>query len=169
MPAGDLILGLDPGSLVTGYGLIVAGPGADARLVETGVIRAPAKEPLTRRLIAIHQGVAGLIARLGPAEVAIEDVFSAKNPRAALALGQARAAAILAAALAGLPVHEYSPAMVKKALVGHGQAGKEQVAYMVCQILHCPAPPALDASDALAVALMHHAARRLNGALGARP
>ncbi len=168
------VLGLDPGSRVCGYG-VVEERGQVLRLVAAGTIRPPRpprpsrpprpprEEPFEQRLAAIHRGLARVIAEYAPGEVAVEGVFQAKNARSALLLGHARGVALLAAAQAGLPVHEYSPASVKKALVGGGRATKEQVRSMVAALLDHDRDLALDASDALAVAITHLHSRRLGG------
>lgn len=159
-----MVLGLDPGSRATGYGLVEGGEGGRRlRLVEAGVIRPPAKAPLAQRLQAIHQGVAQVIERFHPSEAAVEGVFAAKNARTAIVLGQARGVALLAAAQAGMEVFEYPPASVKMALVGAGRAGKEQVRAMVGALLNETPPKSLDASDALAVAITHLNTRKLRG------
>ncbi len=156
------ILGLDPGSLATGYGVIEEIGRGKARLIAAGVVRTPAKEEFSRRLKIIYDGLTEVIARHGPAEAAAEDVFAAKNVRTALKLGQARGVALLAAAQAGLPVFAYPPASVKMALVGGGRADKEQVRAMVGRLLKCPKDLPLDASDALAVAVTHMHSRKLD-------
>ena len=148
-----LILGVDPGSLRTGYGA-VASDGRRHRLVEKGAIVSPRKAPLAERLRHIHSGIAAVIARLRPDVLAVEDVFHAANTRTALVLGHVRGVVLLAGAQAGLPVHEFPPATVKQQVTGFGRADKKQVAFMVARILELPGPgEAGDASDALAVAL----------------
>lgn len=156
-----LVLGLDPGSRATGYGLVQS-QGSRLKLVDAGVIRPPAKAGLAQRLAAIYEGVAKVIAANGPQQAAVEGVFTAKNARSAMVLGQARGAAILAPALAGIAVFEYPPTTVKKSLVGVGRAGKEQVRAMVAALLKAPLPGGLDASDALAVAICHLHSRNLS-------
>lgn len=161
-----IILGIDPGSRVTGYGVIDS-DGVRSRHLASGCIRTITKE-FTGRLGEIFIGIGQVIAEFAPGEVAVEQVFVANNPASALKLGQARGAAITAAVVADLPVFEYSPRSVKSALVGTGKAEKEQVQHMVRVILNLQTRMALDASDALAVALCHahsHASliRRLGG------
>lgn len=156
--AGVRVLGLDPGSLRTGWGVVE--PGADGRrlvLVACGALVPPAREPLPARLRHIFQGLGQVIAEHQPREMAVEGVFTAQNARTALILGQARGVAILAGALAGLEIHEYSPASVKQALVGGGRAAKEQVRAMVEALLKqsLPAHYSQDVSDALALAVCH--------------
>ena len=148
-----IILGVDPGSLRTGYGAIET-DGRRHRLVEKGVLLAPSRHPLPERLRHIHQGICALIARLSPAALAVEDVFHAANTRTALVLGHVRGVILLAGAQAGLPVHEFPPATVKVQVTGFGRAEKAQVALMVARLLDLPGEAeAGDAADALAVAV----------------
>jgi len=148
------ILGIDPGLSATGWGVIDQ-QGARLSLVAYGVVNAPGPAaPMAERLRAIHDAVAALIVEHAPDEAAVEDQFVHANPGSALKLGQARAAAILAPARAGLPVGEYAPRLVKKAVVGTGGAEKAQVAAMIGVILP-GAKAQADAADALAVAICH--------------
>lgn len=149
-----VVLGIDPGSRATGYG-VVRQEGERLRSLAAGVVRPRSSEPLPRRLLAIYQGLVGQIERFGPEAVAVEEVFFSINARSALTLGHARGAALLAAAAHGLPVHEYSPSEVKSAVVGYGRAEKHQVQQMVRLILGLAQPPPQDAADALAVAICH--------------
>jgi len=162
------VLGLDPGTAATGYGVVeFAGPGA-TRLVECGVVRTAAASPLEQRLAQIFDAIADLIVQHRPDVVAVESVFVARNPRSALVLGHARGAALLAAAKAGLPVAEYAPAVVKRTVVGAGAATKIQVQRMAARLLRLSAPPAPDdAADGVAVALTHgmRSARRFRRAV----
>jgi crossover junction endodeoxyribonuclease RuvC len=152
-----IILGVDPGTAVTGYGVIDAGPGLRVRLIECGVVRTPARDPLPVRLRAIHDGIVELLERHHPDAVAVEDVFYGKNLRTTVVLAHARGVILLTAEEAGLPIAEYAPALVKKAVVGRGAAAKPQVGYMVAQLLRLAAPPSpADAADGVAVALAHH-------------
>jgi crossover junction endodeoxyribonuclease RuvC len=152
-----IILGVDPGTAVTGYGVIDSGPGTQARLIECGVVRTPARDPLPVRLRAIRDGIVELIERHRPEVVAVEDVFYGKNIRTTVVLSHARGVILLTAEEAGLVIGEYSPALVKKAVVGRGGAAKPQVGYMVAQLLRLTAPPSpADAADGVAVALAHH-------------
>jgi len=149
------IIGIDPGSHRTGYGVIESG-GSSIRALCYGVITAPAKATLAERLRYIHDELCRVIARYKPDAAAIEDVFHAKNARSALKLGQARGAAILALSQAELEVFEYPPATVKRSVAGSGRAGKEQVKHMVSALLSLDdenIPE--DASDALSVAICH--------------
>lgn len=154
------ILGLDPGSLRTGYGIIEC-DGPVQRYVAAGCIRTPAG-PAAGRLRHIYVALSELVEAHQPDEVAIERAFLHRNPDSALKLGQARGVAMCAAALLGAPVFEYAPRAVKLALVGTGAAEKLQVAHMVRAILAIDEPLGLDASDALAVGLCHGQTRRLN-------
>jgi len=148
-----LILGVDPGSLRTGYGA-VATDGRRHRLVESGAIATAARQPLAQRLERIHAGVSRIIARLEPDVLAVEDVFHAANTRTALVLGHVRGVVLLAGAQAGLLVHEFPPATIKQQVTGSGRADKRQVAFMVERMLHLEsAGRPGDATDALAVAL----------------
>lgn len=162
------MLGVDPGTTATGYGVVERPDAGPHRLVECGVIRLPAGDPLERRLAAIHDALTDLIARHRPDVMAVEDVFVAKNPRGALVLGHARGVILLAAAQAGLAVTSYSPAVIKKAVVGAGAATKEQVQRMIAQLLRLKtAPSPSDAADGVAVALTHclRAGRRFRRAV----
>jgi crossover junction endodeoxyribonuclease RuvC len=148
-----LVLGIDPGTAVTGYG-VVALEGRTTTLVECGVIRTTARDPLPTRLHEVHEGVRELIARHRPDTMAIEDVFFAKNVRTTVVLGHARGVILLAAQQAGLVIHEYPPAEIKKAITGRGAATKEQVQFMVARLLRLKHPPQpADAADGVAAAL----------------
>ena len=152
-----IILGVDPGTAVTGYGVIDSGPGSKARLIECGVVRTPARDPLPVRLRAIRDGMVELIERHHPDAIAIEDVFYGKNIRTTVVLSHARGVILLTAEEAGVTIGEYPPALVKKTVVGRGGAAKPQVGYMVAQLLRLTAPPSpADAADGVAVALTHH-------------
>ena len=156
---GVTILGLDPGSRNTGWGVVREVSGV-LTLVDAGVIRVQSLGGMDARLGAIFTAVAGILARHAPDEAAVEDVFVAKSAASALKLGQARGAVIAACAVAGVGVHAYEPTVVKKSLVGSGRAEKTQVAFMVGQVLACRELLAVDASDALAVAVCHLNQRR---------
>ncbi|HEY8469183.1 MAG TPA: crossover junction endodeoxyribonuclease RuvC [Longimicrobiales bacterium] len=151
-----IVLGVDPGTATTGYGVVArAGDGA-VSLLECGVIRTDAGEALPRRLRDIYEGIGEVIARHPPDIVAVEGVFYARNVRTTVVLGHTRGAILLAAALRDLPVVEYSPAEIKSAIVGTGRATKEQIQYMVQRLLRLKtAPRPADAADAVAVALCH--------------
>jgi crossover junction endodeoxyribonuclease RuvC len=152
------VLGIDPGTSVTGYGVVESGNGAPGfgRLVECGVIRFARKSPLPRRLRELHEGIADLIRRHRPTHLALESAFYHKNAHTTLVLGHARGVILLAAAQSALVIAEYSPARVKKTVVGVGGAAKSQVAAMVARLLRLQAAPRpADAADGVAVALTH--------------
>ncbi len=154
--SGVLVLGIDPGTAVTGYGVVERRAFGDLRLVECGVIRTSAGEPLAERIREIYTEVVSLLARHEPCAMAVEDVFQGKNVRSALTLGHARGAILLAGALRGVPIAEYAPRAIKSAVVGSGGATKDQVGFMVKQQLRLrEAPAPADAADGVAVALCH--------------
>ena len=164
LPPGLLVLGIDPGLSVTGYGLVLQAE--DQRTTDAttavayGALRIKRSQPLPDRLRKIHEGIAAVIADWRPAEVAVED-FVVGNVRAAVAIGGARAVAMLAAAQVGLPVSQYQPAEVKQFVTTFGGSQKAQVQEMVRLLLGLEeAPQPEDAADALAVALCHCARRR---------
>jgi crossover junction endodeoxyribonuclease RuvC len=149
-----LALGVDPGTAATGYGVVRLADRNAMHLVECGVIRTRPRDPLAARLNEIFDGITEVITRLRPDAVAIEDVFYSRNVRTTVALGHARGVILLAGQRAGLPVHEFPPAEVKKAVVGAGAATKEQVQYMVARLLRLrEAPSPADAADGVAAAL----------------
>lgn len=150
------VLGVDPGTAVTGYGLVVPAAGSVGRLVECGVVRTDSRRTLAERLLQLHEGLAEVIARLEPTVMALESVFYAKNVRTTVTLGHARGVILLAAARAGLEVSEFPPATVKKAIAGAGGAAKAQVGFMVQRMLHLKNPPRpSDAADGIALALAY--------------
>jgi crossover junction endodeoxyribonuclease RuvC len=146
-----IVLGLDPGTAVTGYGVVRSdGPA----LVECGIIRTNPRHPLPSRLRDIYEGVEDLIQRHAPSALAVEDVFYAKNVRTTVVLGHARGVILLAGARAGIQVHEYPPREIKKAVTGVGGATKEQVQFMMMRMLRLKTVPRpADASDGVAAAL----------------
>jgi crossover junction endodeoxyribonuclease RuvC len=148
-----LILGIDPGSRKTGFG-IVNSVGSRLEYVTSGCIKMPGGE-LPERLKIIYEGISEIILLHSPQEVSVEQVFFAKNPGSALKLGQARGAAIVAAVTQGLEVAEYSARQIKQSVVGTGAADKAQVQHMVKSILGLSATPQEDAADALAAAMCH--------------
>jgi len=151
-----LVLGIDPGTAVTGYGVVERSAGGTVRLVECGVVRTSPRSPLALRLREIFHGVTHLLERHDPGAVAVEGIFFGKNPRSAMILGHARGAILLAASLRDLDVAEYPPAEVKSAIVGTGRATKDQVAFMTQKLLRLREPPRPeDAADGVAVALCH--------------
>lgn len=165
---GMRVLGIDPGTLRTGWGIVER---EGRRLVgrDAGVLRASERLPLEERLRIVHDGLVALIAREKPTAMAVEEIFFAKHPTAALKLGHVRGVVLLVAAQAGLPVAAYPPAVVKKTVGGGGQAPKAQVAQMVGAILGWRELPAIDATDALAVAITHAQAIRTTVALPRAP
>ena len=148
------ILGIDPGSVRTGYGIVDV-RGNAVTPVAWGVIRLDGEATFPDRLLRIHRELSELILLHRPTEAAVEKVFLAKNPSSALKLGQARGAAISALVTDNLPVAEYTALQVKQAVVGHGKAAKEQVQKMVMRLLKLPGVPSADAADALACAIAH--------------
>jgi len=150
-----IVFGIDPGSERTGYGCLHT-DGRRHRLLVCGALSAPGGADFPERLRAIHAGLERLLAEQRPDCVAIENIFHARNVRSALKLGHARGVALLAASAAGVPIAEYTPAEIKRAVVGFGRADKPQVGQMVKLLLHLEAAPAPhDAADALAVAICH--------------
>ncbi len=147
------ILGIDPGSIHTGYGVIDV-EGNHSRHIDNGILHVSGAD-IAAKLRFIHDGITQLIEEFKPVEVAIEQVFMHRNADSALKLGQARGAAITACARQALPVFEYMPNQVKQATVGRGHAGKQQVQHMIKVLLCLSEVPATDAADALAIALCH--------------
>jgi len=157
-----VILGIDPGSRKTGFGIIHVDR-KRPRYVSSGTIRLPVKEPLSVRLKVLFESLSEIIATHQPTVAAIESVFMAKSADSALKLGHARGAAMVACVQRGLSVHEYAARQIKQAVVGTGAANKEQVQHMVKTLLSLPAAPKEDAADALAAALCHvHASQTLS-------
>ena len=146
-----IVLGLDPGTAITGYGVVQSdGPA----LIECGVIRTSPRDPLPQRLNDIYAGVNDIMDRLAPSALAVEDIFYARNVRTTIVLGHARGVILLAGAQRGIPVHEYPPREIKKAVTGVGGATKEQVQYMMMRLLRLKTVPRpADASDGVAAAL----------------
>jgi crossover junction endodeoxyribonuclease RuvC len=154
-PARVRIFGIDPGSVRTGYGCVES-DGTRHHLVLCGVISVSGRLPFPDRLLKIHEALRAALTECRPDGVAVESLFHAVNARSALQLGHARGVALLAASQAGVPIAEYSPAEVKRAVVGYGRAEKPQVAQMIRLLLGlAEAPQPLDVSDALAVAICH--------------
>lgn len=163
-----IVLGVDPGAAVTGYGVVARAGDGTASLLECGVVRTSAASPLSDRLREIHDGLADVLARHAVDAVAVEGVFYSKNARTTVILGHARGAALLSAALRDLPVFEYSPAEIKNAVAGTGRATKEQVQFMVQRLLRLRTPPApADAADGVAAALCHCTAGMVAARIGA--
>lgn len=152
---------MDPGTAITGFGVVEPGPGRVARMVECGVLRTRAADPLPQRLQVLHEGLVELMVRHRPDALAVEGIFYATNVRTTIVLGHARGVILLAGAEAGVPVFEYSPAAVKKAIVGRGAARKPQVGFMIAKLLQLAAAPTpADAADGVAIALTHLLTRR---------
>ena len=161
-----LVLGIDPGTAITGYGLVHENDEGLA-LVECGVITTPADQPLPQRLQTIYRGLAAIIGQHRPDQVAVEELFFSRNVRTALSVGQARGVVLLAAAEAGLPLHEYKPLEVKQTVAGYGGADKRQVQEMVRLLLRLEEiPEPDDAADAVAVAVCHIHSARMRALIG---
>ena len=160
------ILGIDPGTQITGYGIIDV-EGNRLRHIDNGIIKTRSSDDLPLRLKAIYDGLTAVIRDYAPTVVAVEQVFLAKNPRAALTLGHARGTAVLSAVNLEREIYEYSALQVKSAVVGYGHAGKQQVQQMVKVLLNLPEVAQEDAADALAVAICHANSRTLKIAVGA--
>jgi len=156
---GLTILGLDPGTRVTGFGLVRA-DGSRLALVEGGILAAEAGAPLEVRLARIAAGLRGVLDAAAPDEAAMEDAFVRTDPRAALMIGHGRGALLAVLGEAGIPVRSYPPATVKRSVTGNGRASKEQVARMVQAILGTARAFPKDATDALAVAVAHAMGRK---------
>jgi len=150
----ERILGIDPGSRITGYGVIDADHGR-LQYVSCGIVKTNPEYSFAHRLNEIFEGINEVIQLHSPVIAAVEDVFMASNPRSALKLGHARGAAVVAVMQNGLSVFDYSPRSVKQAVAGYGQAEKSQVQHMVKVLLGLSGVPGSDAADALAVAICH--------------
>lgn len=162
------IIGIDPGLRVTGFGVIEQN-GQHLSYLASGVIKTPNAD-LPQRLGTIFDGIAILLGQHTPMQAAIEKVFVNVNPQSTLLLGQARGAAICALVAGGMPVYEYTALQLKKAVVGHGRASKEQVQLMVARLLCLNSLPGTDAADALGVAICHaHSGSALNTLGGLAP
>jgi crossover junction endodeoxyribonuclease RuvC len=149
------VLGIDPGTVRLGYGVVECGGGGEVRYVECGVLTAPAKATRQARLAEIGGALRDLFAELRPHAVAMEEAFFGKNVQSTLALGEARGVAIFVASEHGLSVSGYAPATVKQSVVGHGRATKDQIGYLVRALLSLRRVPEPDAADALAIAICH--------------
>jgi crossover junction endodeoxyribonuclease RuvC len=151
-----VVLGIDPGTAVTGYGIVRKEGRNPPTLIECGVIRTRPRDDLPRRLAEIHDGILELIRRHKPTVLSIEDIFYARNVRTTVVLGHARGVILLAAAQAGLDIHEYPPSEIKKAVAGTGAATKLQIQFMVTRLLRLKsAPQPSDAADGVAAALAY--------------
>lgn len=155
-----IILGIDPGSRITGYGLIVQ-KSNHIEYLDSGCIKTTTESALSGRLLQIFTGICALLETYRPDEVAIEQVFVNKNVQSALKLGHARGVAMVACASHRLDVAEYAPREIKQSLVGYGNAQKDQVSHMVVQLLQLNKAPQVDAADALAVAICHSHRRNM--------
>jgi crossover junction endodeoxyribonuclease RuvC len=149
------VLGIDPGTLRLGYGVVEHDGGATIRYVECGVISAPPSQPRHARLAEIGRCLRELLVELRPDAVAMEEAFYGKNVQSTLALGEARGVALFVAGEQGLTVSGYAPATVKQAVVGNGRATKDQIGYLVRALLSLRRTPEPDAADALAIAICH--------------
>ena len=160
------VLGIDPGTAITGYGVVEEVQG-DLKPLTYGVIRTPADQPLPRRLQSIYQGIRRLATKWEPAAAAVEELFFSRNVRTAMSVGQARGVALLALADAGLDVAEYTPLAIKQAVTGYGNADKAQIQEMVRLLLRLAEVPSPDdAADALAVAICHLHTAHLDALIG---
>ena len=165
-PQGITVIGIDPGSRITGWGVVREESGV-LRLVDCGAVHAVSggaagkDVPFSQRLALIYRELASIVARLQPQEGAVEQIFTAKNAASALKLGQARGVAVAACAAHGVPVSDYEPTVVKKSLVGTGGADKQQVSFMVGRLLNVKPDWVADTGDALGVAICHLSMRRL--------
>lgn len=146
-----VLLGIDPGSRKTGWG-VLRWEGSTVSALGWGIIESDDRSPMPERLRTLHEGLSRVIAQYRPQRAAIESLFHSRNVKSALVLAQARGVLLLAAAEAGLPVEEYAPLEVKRALTGYGRAEKSQLQYMIVKILGLSETPPPDASDALSVA-----------------
>jgi crossover junction endodeoxyribonuclease RuvC len=164
-----IVLGVDPGTQVTGYGVVGATSPNSMSLIECGVIRTQARNPLPSRLHEIYDGVSELLRRHKPDVMSIEDVFYARNVRTTVTLGHARGVILLAGEQQGVHVHEMAPAAIKKAVVGAGAATKEQVQFMLTRLLRLKAvPKPNDAADGVAAALAYIMGAHLDAAMRMR-
>ncbi|MDY6970802.1 MAG: crossover junction endodeoxyribonuclease RuvC [Thermodesulfobacteriota bacterium] len=150
-----LVLGVDPGSRVTGYGLVEKKSNDKLICIHSGHISPPGKIPFYDRIHNIFQAMIGVMNHYRPVDMAVEDIFYAKNIQSSLKLGHARGAVLIAAVQCGVRIFEYTPLEIKKSVVGYGRATKEQVRSMVQVILKLKTTPNLDTSDALAAAICH--------------
>ena len=150
-----VILGIDPGTAICGFG-VVKKENYSYRLIDYGAVNTPAGMPLEARLVRIYDGIAALIKKYQPQEMAVEELFFNNNAKTALSVGHARGVVLLAGAHQQIPIYEYTPLQVKQNVVGYGRADKKQVQYMVKTILNMgETPKPDDAADALAIAICH--------------
>lgn len=149
-----IVLGIDPGTRHLGWG-VVKQEGTRSLHVAHGVVDTDTDQSIAERLCVIEKALLEILEQYEPTAAAVESLFFAKDAMAAAKLGHARGVVLLVLARAGIPIHEYEPARVKSAIVGHGRAEKRQVALTIANLLRLPAPPRADASDALAIAVLH--------------
>lgn len=149
-----LVLGVDPGSRVTGYGLVEKN-GQQLLCLRSGTVTPSMHLPFYERIHEIYRAMIGIMERYSPSEMSVEDIFFHKNLQSAMKIGHARGAVLIAAVECGIRIFEYSPLEIKKSVVGYGRATKEQVRAMIQLMLKLRKPPVLDASDALAAAICH--------------
>ncbi len=162
------VLGIDPGTAITGYA-VVEETGSALQLITIGVVRTPAKTPLPQRLQQIYAGVREVVVSYQPERAAVEELFFSRNARTAMAVGHARGVTLLALVDAGLPIAEYTPMQIKQAVTGYGNADKHQVQEMVRMLLQLDAAPRPDdAADAAAVAICHLHRMKMEGLLNAQ-
>lgn len=156
-----VILGIDPGSRLTGFG-IIRKEGSHLTHIDNGLIKLNEKEPMTSRLLVLFKEIQKIIKTFSPEVLALENIFYSKNIQSTLKLGHARGSIIVAAGLGGLKIFEYTPLAVKQAITGYGGAGKEQIQKMVKTLLGLPQIAEENASDALAVAICHANSEKIN-------
>ncbi|MGA8164569.1 MAG: crossover junction endodeoxyribonuclease RuvC [Waddliaceae bacterium] len=149
-----IIIGIDPGTIVCGYGIILM-KGSTIQVLDYGCIRPPKKEKLSQRYLAIFQSIDDLLNRYTPDALIVETQYVKHNVQSAIKLGMARGTVIVAAANKGVLIYEYSPSEAKMAVCGSGRATKKQMQYMIMQLLHLSDLPLEDSADALALALCH--------------
>lgn len=161
-----LLMGIDPGTATTGFG-VIEGQGARAKMVDYGTITTPVGMAMPERLVVINRELMKLLDKYSPSAVAVEQLFFHKNTKTALSVAQSRGVLVMTAAAAGIPIAEYTPLQVKQAVVGYGNASKKQVQLMVQAILNLKTLPRPDdAADALAIAICHLHSHRLNALYG---
>jgi crossover junction endodeoxyribonuclease RuvC len=158
-----LVLGIDPGTATTGYGLVRQAPDGSLQEVDHGVILTSAKLPMPERLVVLYEKLQEILLLHHPDSSAVEELFFQRNVKTAISVGQGRGVVLLALARAGVPVAEYAPTEIKQAITGYGGADKRQMQQMVKMLLNLEKPPKPDdAADALAVAICHLHSARLN-------
>lgn len=155
------ILGIDPGLRSTGFGIIDVEKSRFHYVVSGTITTGPASEPLSKRLQTLFKGICEINEKYQPHQSACEIIFVNSNPQSSLLLGQARGACLTALSFCNLPVAEYSALQLKKSIVGHGHAKKEQMQDMICRLLKLPAYPSKDAADALGLAITHAHAKHM--------